>query len=91
MVGTVTQRPVDGPSVREDSFSNLGGVGGTNCFHKNVNGMWLLKQCRNVWAGQGYEPPISELLNAAELEPVPSVLLDVYGLIFSALGKCRGA
>ena len=77
LVGTVTQVPVDGPNVREDSFSNLGGVGGTNCFHKNVNGMWLLKQCQNAWAEQGYEPSISELLCAAECEPRPAVLLDV--------------
>ena len=77
LVGTVTQQPVDGPNVREDSFSNLGGVGGTNCFHKNVNGMWILKQCQNAWAEQRYEPTISELLSAAEQEPAPAVLLDV--------------
>lgn len=77
LVGTVTQVPVDGPNVREDSFSNLGGVGGTNCFHKNVNGMWLLKQCQNAWAEQGHEPTIYELLNAVERETHPAVLLDV--------------
>ena len=77
LVGTVTNLPVDGPSVREDSFSNLGGVGNMNCFHKNVNGMWLMKQCQNAWATLGYEPSISDLLRAAECEPVPQSLLDV--------------
>jgi len=77
LVGTVTDFPVDGPSVREDSFSNLGGVGNMNCFHKNVNGMWLLKQCQNAWAALGHEPSISELLRDAEREPAPPMLLDV--------------
>ncbi len=77
LVGTVTDRPVDGPSVLEDTFSNFGGIGGSTCFHKNVNGMWLLKQCQNAWAELGYTPSISELLHAAEQEPVPSKLLDV--------------
>ncbi len=77
LVGAVTERPVDGPSVREDSFSNLGGVGNMNCFHKNVNGMWLMKQCQNAWAALGREPSISDLLRDAEREPVPPMLLDV--------------
>jgi rhamnulokinase len=77
LVGAVTRQPVDGPTVRAENFSNLGGVGNTNCFHKNVNGMWLLKQCQNAWAELGYAPPVAELVSAAELEPAPKVLLDV--------------
>ncbi len=77
LVGTVTDRPIDGPKVREENFNNLGGIGGSNCFHKNVNGMWLLKQCQIAWAQRGYSPTITELLNAASLEPAPAMLLDV--------------
>lgn len=77
LVGAVTHHPVDGPVVRGENFSNLGGVGGTNCFHKNVNGMWLIKQCQNVWAAMGYSPSVMELMNAAEREPIPKTLLDV--------------
>ena len=77
LVGAVTRQPVDGPIVRAENFSNLGGVGNTNCFHKNVNGMWLLKQCQNAWAELGYAPHIADLLSAAEREPAPTVLLNV--------------
>jgi rhamnulokinase len=77
LVGAVTHQPVDGPTVRGENFSNLGGVGNTNCFHKNVNGMWLLKQCQNAWAELGHTPQIADLLRAAEREPAPKVLLDV--------------
>lgn len=77
LVGTLTRRPVDSPAVREDNFTNLGAVGGANCFHKNVNGMWLLKQCEVAWAQQGFAPGIPELLRSAEGVPVPRMLLDV--------------
>ena len=77
LVGAVTHQPVDGPTVRGENFSNLGGVGSTNCFHKNVNGMWLIKQCQNAWADLGYAPHIADLLSAAEREPAPKVLLNV--------------
>ena len=77
LVGTLTLEAVNGPTARAENFTNLGGVGGTNCFHKNVNGMWLLKQCQDAWAQQGYAPHITELLAAAEQQPTPAVLLNV--------------
>jgi rhamnulokinase len=77
LVGAVTDRPIDGPTVRAENFNNLGGIGGSNCFHKNVNGMWLLKQCQNAWAEQGHTPELPDLLAAAALEPTPTTLLDV--------------
>ncbi len=77
LVGTLTLEAVNGPTARAENFTNLGGVGGTNCFHKNVNGMWLLKQCQGAWAGQGYTAEISELLAAAEQQPTPATLLHV--------------
>jgi rhamnulokinase len=77
LVGALTRKPVDSSAVREDNFTNLGAVGGANCFHKNVNGMWLLKQCEAAWAEQGFAPGVAELLRAAEGVPVPQTLLDV--------------
>ena len=32
-----------------ENFTNLGAVGDRTCFHKNVNGMWLLRQCMEEW------------------------------------------
>jgi len=78
LVGTLTPRPVDSPDVRADNFTNLGAVGGANCFHKNVNGMWLLKQCESAWAEQGFAPGVAELIRACEeLSHRPATLLDV--------------
>jgi rhamnulokinase len=55
----------------------LGAVGGANCFHKNVNGMWLIKQCESAWAEQGFQPGVAELLRGCEGMARPEVLLDV--------------
>lgn len=77
LVGALTSRPVDSPASRADNFTNLGGVGGANCFHKNVNGMWLLKQCESTWAEKGYTPGVIELLRCCEDVAAPKTLLDV--------------
>lgn len=77
LVGALTRQPVDSPAVRADNFTNLGAVGGANCFHKNVNGMWLLKQCESTWAEMGHAPGVVELLRCCEGVEAPEMLLDV--------------
>ena len=62
LVGTVLEQPRNGAAVQKENFTNLGAVGGRLCFHKNVNGMWLLKQCMDEWGVWGIE----ELVAAAE-------------------------
>ena len=77
LVGALLPRPLDSPSVREDNFTNLGAVGGATCFHKSVNGMWLLKQCMNYWAESGSAWSLTDLLRAAEEEAAPQNLLHI--------------
>ena len=77
LVGTLVSRALNSPSVREDNFTNLGAIGGATCFHKGINGMWLLKQCMDHWAQQGREWRLPELLEAAGREPTPPDLLPV--------------
>jgi rhamnulokinase len=49
LVGTVLNSPINTHQARSENFTNLRGVDGTFCFHKNVNGMWLLRQCLEAW------------------------------------------
>src|SRR5262249_22302976 len=58
-------------------FTNLGGVGGKICFLKNVNGMWLLRQCMEEWERRGMFWQLPDLLAACESLPAPSALIDV--------------
>jgi rhamnulokinase len=53
LVGAVLDRPCNTPQAFEKDFTNQGGVAGQTCFHKNVNGMWLLRQCIDCWNAQG--------------------------------------
>ena len=79
LVGTLVEQPRNGEAARADNFTNLGAVGGQICFHKNVNGMWLIRQCIAHWAGQGTEWTVEDLVVAAERQPTPNAdeLLEV--------------
>jgi rhamnulokinase len=77
LVGTLLEQPMNGVAAEEENFTNLGAVGGRICFHKNVNGMWLIKQCIDKWAEDGRVWAVPELVAAAEAVARPQGLLDV--------------
>jgi rhamnulokinase len=77
LVGTVLSRPCVGEDARSMNFTNLGGVGGTVCFLKNVNGMWLLRQCMDEWESRGFAWTLGDLLHMCASLPVPAALIDV--------------
>ena len=77
LVGTVLDEPRNDAAAAAENFTNLGAVGGRICFHKNVNGMWLIRQCMDKWAAGGRDWTVSELVAAAEGVPEPQGLLEV--------------
>ena len=77
LVGGVLDSPCICDTAQEKNFSNQGGVGGKTYFLKNVNGMWLLRQCMEQWQLEGHAWTIEQLIEScAQLSP-PSNLLDV--------------
>jgi rhamnulokinase len=76
LVGTVLDEAVNDDAARAENFTNLGAAGGRVCFHKNVNGMWLLRQCMESWA-TAREFTVPELIAMAEAMPRPEYLLEV--------------
>ncbi len=66
LVGTLLEQPRNGAAAAAENFTNLGAVGGRICFHKNVNGMWLIRQCMDKWAADGRVWTVPELVAAAE-------------------------
>ncbi len=90
LVGTLVSTPLNSPPVREDNFTNLGAVGGLTCFHKGINGMWILKQCMDHWAEDGQPWNIADLLRAADLERTPVDLLHVDEPALMGLGDMPG-
>jgi rhamnulokinase len=77
LVGTLLEQPRNGEAAAEENFTNLGAVGGRICFHKNVNGMWLIRQCIEKWVVDGRTWTVPELVAAAERIAKPHGLLDV--------------
>ena len=77
LVGTLLDQPQNGVEAAAENFTNLGAVGGQICFHKNVNGMWLLRQCMDAWASKGHTWTPPDLAAAAEKIPPPQDLLDI--------------
>ena len=53
LIGALLASPCNSQAALADNFTNLGAIGSRVCFHKAVNGMWLLKQCMDVWAAAG--------------------------------------
>jgi rhamnulokinase len=77
LVGTVLNTPCVSDDARALNFTNLGGVGGKICFLKNVNGMWLLRQCMDEWEATGARWSLPDLLSECEVLPAPRSLIDV--------------
>src|SRR5277367_2198051 len=77
LVGTVIAEPIKTAAGCADGFTNLGAAGNRVCFHKNVNGMWLLKQTLNHLCSDANVWPMPELVAAAEEVDEPDGLLDV--------------
>jgi len=77
LVGTLLPHPNNSQRARDENFTSLIGADGAICFHKNVNGMWLLRQCMETWAAEGAALDIAQLVAAAAHAPVPAYTLDV--------------
>jgi rhamnulokinase len=94
LVGTVLKNPCVSDEARETNFTNLGGVRRSICFLKNVNGMWLLRQCMDEWEECGTPVMLPELLQECEALPAPDFLIDVddppLTLPGDMLGKING-
>ncbi len=77
LIGALLAAPCNSAAALADDFTNLGAIGNRICFHKAVNGMWLLKQCMDAWNAAGTSFTVEELVRLASLEPAPAALLDV--------------
>ncbi len=77
LVGTPVRSAKNSPQARELKLTNIGLDGDHLLLQKNMNGMWLLKQCMDAWATQGSSWEIETLCEAARTATAPDVLLDV--------------
>ena len=64
---------LDEPMITPESFAaemtNEGGFGGKIRFLKNITGLWLVQECRRIWAQQGDPLDYSQLTEMAAQAP----------------------
>ncbi len=70
LVGMEIRHPIITDQSLAYNFTNEGGVYGTFRFLRNVTGMWLVAECRRLWAREGQEFSYEQLTHmAAEAPP----------------------
>ena len=65
LVGTLIAQPITTAEALAARYTNQGAASGGFCFHTNVNGMWLVKQCLEAWAAAGRAWTVADLVKLA--------------------------
>ena len=76
LVGVEVPEPLITDASLANNFTNEGGVGGRFRFLRNVQGLWLLQECRRAWAERGDDFSYDELAGMAEAAPPFGPLID---------------
>lgn len=66
LMGIEIKKPIINEKSLVYNFTNEGGVGGSIRFLKNIMGLWLVQECRRVWANRGEEYDFGTLTQMAE-------------------------
>lgn len=66
LIGAELDEPVLTPEAEAANFTNEGGVDGKIRFLKNINGLWLIQECRHNWADRGLPMDFAAIAAAAE-------------------------
>ena len=75
LMGVEVPEPVINDTCLKLNFTNEGGVGGTVRLLKNIGGLWLVQECRRIFALQGREYSWEQLTQlAAEATPLVSLV-----------------
>lgn len=76
LVGALANRAFVTPEALEANISNYGGAGGAILPWKNINGLWLLQECRRAWARTGLDLSYDALTRLAETAGPSSASID---------------
>lgn len=75
LAGVELPGPLISTAARAANFTNETGVGANSRFLRNASGLWILQECRRIWANEGREFDYSELTAlAAAAEPFRSLV-----------------
>jgi len=76
LIGVEMPEPLINDTVRAANFTNEFGYGGTIRFLKNIIGLWLVQECRRIWARDGHEYDYAALSRMAAEAPALRSLIQ---------------
>jgi rhamnulokinase len=76
LMGIETPNAVLSDRVLQLNFTNEGGIDGTFRLLKNINGLWLVQQCKRAFEARGRSFEYAELARLAESETGPHPIID---------------
>ncbi len=76
LMGIEVDQPIINKSALNYNFTNEGGVGQTFRFLKNIMGLWLLQECRRIWAAAGFGYSFEKLVSMARSSDPFQVLIN---------------
>ncbi len=65
LLGVELNEPIINKNALEYNFTNEGGLDNSIRFLKNVTGMWLLQECKRIWATAGINLSWEEIVSKA--------------------------
>ncbi|MEI8294675.1 MAG: rhamnulokinase family protein [bacterium] len=74
LLGIELPAPVLSQEAFDAKFSNEQGLEGTTRFLTNISGMWLLQECRRVWAEAGDLIEYGEMVELARHANAPAII-----------------
>ncbi len=77
LLGIESSTPIITAKSRQYNFTNEVGFDGSIRFLKNIIGLWVVQECRRVWAKAGQEYDYDQLTAMAESAPPLKALLDL--------------
>lgn len=75
LLGGISDKPIVTPEALGYNFSSYGGAGGMCLPWKNIMGLWLVQECRRIWARTGHNFSYDDLTKmAAEAKPFTAIV-----------------
>jgi rhamnulokinase len=82
LMGTEVETPIISQEGFENNLTNEGGFEGKFCLLKNIVGLWILQECRRVWADHGQVYSYGDLTQMAGTAPAFQAFINPGDPIF---------
>jgi rhamnulokinase len=76
LMGIESPVPIISKEALAFNVTNEGGVGGTFRILKNIAGLWLIQECRRIWAREGEPLDYDDIVRLAESAPPFAAFID---------------